>query len=119
MTRRQRARWTTRSWSDGGKLKIFSTPRNLLNDMARRQRAKEDKKRAIALHKKSHTEPLAKDSVKGYDPEQQKKRRYGKIGSLRQEREEKGENLWRSRILFMWKRRKKENIFLQRRRKME
>ena len=80
MTRRQRARWTTRSWSDGGKLKIFPTPRNLLNDMARRQRAKEDKKRAIALHKKSHTEPLAKDSVKGYDPEQQKKGDMGRSG---------------------------------------
>ena len=66
--RRQEPRRTTRSWSDGGKLKIFPTPRNLLNDMARRQRAKEDKKRAIALHKKSHTEPLAKESVKGYDP---------------------------------------------------
>ena len=56
------------------------TPRNLLNDMARRQRAKEDKKRAIALHKKSHTEPLAKDSVKGYDPEQQKKGDMGRSG---------------------------------------
>ena len=40
-------RRTTRSWSDGGKLKIFPTPRNLLNDMARRQRAKGDNKKLV------------------------------------------------------------------------
>ena len=55
------------SWE--GETKNIPNTQNLLDDMARRQRAKEDKKRAIALHKKSHTEPLAKDSVKGYDPE--------------------------------------------------
>ena len=51
-------------WGGGG-VKIFPTPIEW-------QRAKEDKKRAIALHKKSHTEPLAKESVKGYDPKWEK-----------------------------------------------
>ena len=36
------------TWSVGrGKLKIFPTARNLLNDKARKQRAKEDNKKQV------------------------------------------------------------------------
>ena len=66
--RRQRAKGDNKKLVRWGETKnIPNTPKPI-----EWQRAKEDKKRAIALHKKSHTEPLAKESVKGYDPKWEK-----------------------------------------------